>query len=101
MMVMILSIPIKSVIIADTVPQCQLDGDSDHCDNDNDQDNDGNNYDTSTLGKVMWTKESTKLWLIFMAADGATASIALLRPLGQNIATPFMIDRNNDHHNYF
>ena len=88
-------------VIADTVPQCQLDGDSDHCDNDNDQDNDGNNYDTSTLGKVMWTKESTKLWLIFMAADGATASIALFRPLGQNIATPFMIDRNNDHHNYF
>ena len=32
-----------------------------------------------------------------MAADGATASIALLRPLGQNIATPFMIDRNDDH----
>ena len=53
MMVLILSIPIKSVIIADTVPQCQLDGDSDHCDNDNDQDNDGNNYDTATLGKVM------------------------------------------------
>ena len=77
------------------------DGDSDHCDNDNDQDNDGNNYDTATLGKVMWTKESTKLWLIFMAADGATASIAVLRPLGQNIATPFMIDRNNDHHNSF
>ena len=32
-----------------------------------------------------------------MAADGALASIALLGPLGQNIATPFMIDRNDDH----
>ena len=36
-----------------------------------------------------------------MAAGGATASIALLRPLGQNIATPHMIDRNNDHNNSF
>ena len=43
MMVMILSISIKYVIIADTVPQCQLDN---RCDNDNDQDNDDNNYDT-------------------------------------------------------